>query len=75
MKQQGRRIAALLLGVCLLGGTVTGCAGTGKSAASKYQWSNVTIGGGGYVTGDSNVYGRGYFCTDGRGIIMGDIAK
>ena len=55
MKQQGRRIAALLLGVCLLGGTVTGCAGTGKSAASKYQWSNVAIGGGGYVTGDSNV--------------------
>lgn len=51
MKQQGRRIAALLLSVCLLGGTVTGCAGTGKSAASKYQWSNVAIGGGGYVTG------------------------
>lgn len=178
MKQQGRRIAALLLGVCLLGGTVTGCAGTGKSAASKYQWSNVAIGGGGYVTGmeynpkeeglvyartdigglyrrqkgtdwvpltdflgadewnyigiesmatdpvepnrvyfaggtymndsaglfasddygetwtrinddqhkfgnlnpkyitgDSNVYGRVYFCTDGRGIVMGDIAK
>ena len=70
MKQQGRRIAALLLGVCLLGGTVTGCAGTGKSAASKYQWSNVAIGG-----GDSNVYGRVYFCTDGRGIVMGDIAK
>ena len=68
MKQQGRRIAALLLGVCLLGGTVTGCAGTGKSAASKYQWSNVAI-------GDSNVYGRVYFCTDGRGIVMGDIAK
>lgn len=51
MKQQRRRIAALLLSVCLLGGTVTGCAGTGKSAASKYQWSNVAIGGGGYVTG------------------------
>lgn len=75
MKQQGRRIAALLLGVCLLGGTVKGCAGTGKSAASKYQWSNVAIGGGGYATGDSNVYGRVYFCTDGRGIVMGDIAK
>lgn len=28
-----------------------------------------------YITGDSNVYGRVYFCTDGRGIIMGEIAK
>lgn len=28
-----------------------------------------------YITGDSNVYGRVYFCTDGRGIVMGDIAK
>ena len=28
-----------------------------------------------YITGDSNVYGRVYFCTDGRGIVMGDIAS
>lgn len=28
-----------------------------------------------YITGDSNVYGRVYFATDGRGIVMGDIAK
>lgn len=28
-----------------------------------------------YITGDSNVYGRVYFCTDGRGIVMGDVAQ
>ena len=28
-----------------------------------------------YITGDSNVYGRVYFCTDGRGIVMGDIVS
>ena len=29
----------------------------------------------GYITGDSNVYGRVYIATNGRGIIMGDIEK
>ncbi len=28
-----------------------------------------------YITGDSNVYGRVYFATNGRGIVMGDIAE
>ncbi len=29
----------------------------------------------GYISGDSNVYGRVYIATNGRGIIMGDIEK
>lgn len=29
----------------------------------------------GYITGDMNVYGRVYIATNGRGIIMGDIAQ
>lgn len=29
----------------------------------------------GFITGDSNVYGRVYIATNGRGIVMGDIAK
>ncbi len=28
-----------------------------------------------YITGDSHVYGRVYFATNGRGIVMGDIAE
>ena len=75
MNKQGRFTAVLLSGVILCG-IGTGCAADGsKTAKADYTWSNVAIGGGGYVTGDSNVYGRVYFCTDGRGIVMGDIAK
>jgi photosystem II stability/assembly factor-like uncharacterized protein len=28
-----------------------------------------------WITGDSNVFGRVYFATNGRGIVMGDIAE
>jgi photosystem II stability/assembly factor-like uncharacterized protein len=28
-----------------------------------------------YITGDSRVYGRVYFASNGRGIVMGDIAE
>ncbi len=36
-----------------------------------HQFGNITYA----ITGDSEIYGRVYFATNGRGIVMGDIAK
>ncbi len=37
----------------------------------KHLFGNLTS----FITGDSHVYGRVYFATNGRGIVMGDIAQ
>ncbi|MBQ2264996.1 MAG: hypothetical protein II341_06255 [Oscillospiraceae bacterium] len=36
-----------------------------------HQFGNLTH----FITGDSRIYGRVYFATNGRGIVMGDIAE
>lgn len=41
---------------------------------SQHLFGNLN-GSNGFITGDSNVYGRVYLATNGRGIIMGDISK
>ena len=51
MNKQGRFTAVLLSGVILCG-IGTGCTADGsKTAKAGYTWSNVAIGGCGYVTG------------------------
>ncbi len=37
----------------------------------RHQFGNLTH----FITGDSRIYGRVYFATNGRGIVMGDIAE
>ena len=37
----------------------------------KHQFGNITP----YICGDGSVYGKVYFATNGRGIVMGDIAE
>ena len=37
----------------------------------KHQFGNITP----YISGDGIVYGKVYFATNGRGIVMGDIAE
>lgn len=50
MKNHKQLLSLCLCAAMALAGC-SGCAGTGGGAGEAYEWSNVAIGGGGYVTG------------------------
>jgi xyloglucan-specific exo-beta-1,4-glucanase len=62
-----------------LGGNVNGVAGFFRSDDGGNSWNQINDNQhqyattGSCITGDPNVYGRVYVCTNGRGIIKGDI--